>query len=63
MSQSSSTLKLAVPRHLQDYNGYCGPACAMMVISSESGSTIPAQQALFRDIRDHAKQANDRRPI
>lgn len=57
------TIKLRVPRHLQDYNGYCGPACAMMVISAEPGVSVPAQQALFRDIREHAKQANDRRPV
>lgn len=59
----SSALKLEVPRHLQDYNGYCGAACAMMVLSAETGQSIPAQQELFRSIRDHAKQANDRRPI
>ncbi|MCU0749978.1 MAG: hypothetical protein MUF13_10590 [Akkermansiaceae bacterium] len=59
-------IRLDVPRHLQDYNGYCGPACAMMVVAGESGSlpeALHAQQNLFREIRQHAKANNDKRPI
>lgn len=59
-------IRLDVPRHLQDYNGYCGPACAMMVVAGESESlpvALQAQQNLFREIRQHAKVNNDKRPI
>jgi hypothetical protein len=55
-----------IPRHLQDFNGYCGPACAMMVAAWEN-ATLPApakaQHDVFRMIRQHAKAANDKRPI
>jgi hypothetical protein len=59
-------IRLDVPRHLQDYNGYCGPACAMMVVAGESEGlpvALHAQQDLFREIRQHAKANNDKRPI
>jgi hypothetical protein len=36
---ASSPVRLGVPRHLQDCNGYCGPACVMMVHSGESPCT------------------------
>lgn len=67
MSPASNTrIRLEVPRHLQDFNGYCGPACAMMVVAGEQASLPPglqAQQNLFREIRQHAKASNDKRPI
>lgn len=59
-------IQLGTPRHLQDYNGYCGPACAMMVVAGEQATLPPqlrAQQNLFREIRQHAKTHNDKRPI
>lgn len=59
---SASPLRLGVPRHLQDCNGYCGPACVMMVHSSSS-ATVEAQHEMFRRVREHARQANDRRPV
>jgi hypothetical protein len=63
---SPPRIRLDVPRHLQDYNGYCGPACALMVVAGEM-ATLPeefkAQQNLFREIRQHAKASNDKRPI
>ena len=55
-------VRLGVPRHLQDCNGYCGPACVMMVHSS-GAATVEAQHEMFRRVRDHAKQAGDRRPV
>ena len=57
-STTTDPVRLGVPRHLQDCNGYCGPACVMMV---QSGAA--AQHELFRRVRDHAKQAGDRRPV
>lgn len=65
-SKSTSRIALQVPRHLQDFNGYCGPACAMMVVGGEAVSLSPelhAQHLLFREIRQHAKSGNDRRAI
>ena len=68
---TTGAIKLAIPRHLQDYNGYCGPACAMMVLdqtdSSPTGSQlakpVPGQPELFRSIRAYAKESSDKRPI
>lgn len=63
---TSARINLGIPRHLQDYNGYCGPACAMMVVAGEQATLPPelqAQQNLFREIRQHAKASNDKRPI
>lgn len=62
MSSASSPIRLGVPRHLQDCNGYCGPACVMMVHTG-SGVQAEAQHEMFRRIREHARQANDRRPV
>ena len=59
---SSSPVRLGIPRHLQDCNGYCGPACVMMVHSG-SGNAVEPQHQMFRRVRDHARQANDRRPV
>lgn len=59
-------ISLEIPRHLQDFNGYCGPACAMMVAAFEDPTLPPAIQAqpqLFQKIRQHAKSCNDKRPI
>ena len=59
-------LKLAVPRHLQDYNGYCGPACALMVeeaLGRTQAATDFAQNEIFRRIRKHAQESQDRRPV
>lgn len=59
-------LRLNVPRHLQDFNGYCGPACALMVIDAEGEQKTPAvyaQNELFKEIRGHAKASKDRRPV
>ncbi len=64
---SPAPVRLPVPRHLQDCNGYCGPACVMMVLSGEragqSAAAMEGQHELFRRVREHAKQANDRRPV
>lgn len=57
-----SQVRLGIPRHLQDCNGYCGPACVMMVHSAD-GSAVEPQHQMFRSVRDHARQANDRRPV
>lgn len=57
---------LAVPRHLQDYNGYCGPACALMVAEALGRTALAAdfaQNEIFRRIRRHAQESQDRRPI
>ena len=59
---SSAPVRLGVPRHLQDCNGYCGPACVMMVHSG-TGGTVQAQHEMYRRVREHARQANDRRPV
>ncbi len=59
---SSPHVRLGIPRHLQDCNGYCGPACVMMV-HSVGGSVVEPQHQMFRRVRDHARQANDRRPV
>lgn len=59
-------LRLPVFRHLQDYNGYCGPACALMIAEAEGRATEPAhfaQNEIFRSIRDHARDQGDRRPV
>jgi hypothetical protein len=58
-------VRLGVPRHLQDCNVYCGPAWVMMVHSGEANgpAAAQAQHELFRRVLDHAKQANDRRPV
>jgi hypothetical protein len=59
-------LTLDVPRHLQDYNGYCGPACALMVgesLGRTSSASDFAQNEIFRRIRLHARESQDRRPI
>lgn len=59
-------IRLDVPRHLQDFNGYCGPACALMVIDyagSRKSPPVFAQNEYFREVRRHAKENSDRRPI
>ena len=59
-------LRLPVFRHLQDYNGYCGPACALMIAEAEGHATEPAhfaQNEIFRAIRSHARDQGDRRPV
>lgn len=61
-SISHASIRLGVPRHLQDCNGYCGPACVMMVHSTEATS-MEAQHLMFQRVRAHAKQAHDRRPV
>ncbi len=58
----SSPVRLGIPRHLQDCNGYCGPACVMMVHSGSSDA-VESQHQMFRRVRDHARQSNDRRPV
>ncbi len=58
----SSPVRLGIPRHLQDCNGYCGPACVMMVHSG-SNNAVESQHQMFRRVRDHARQSNDRRPV
>lgn len=66
METNNHTLRLPVPRHLQDFNGYCGPACAMMVVDFAGSSKSPpvfAQNELFREVRAHARSHKDRRPI
>ncbi len=61
---ASGIVRLSVPRHLQDCNGYCGPACVMMVHSgAATSSATEAQHELFRRVRAHAQQSNDRRPV
>ena len=65
-SASNRTIRLSVARHLQDFNGYCGPACAMMVVDFTGSSKSPpvfAQNELFREVRSHARAANARRPM
>ena len=66
MKSNQEAVRIDVPRHLQDFNGYCGPACALMVIDfagSKKSPPVFAQNEFFREVRDHAKQASDRRPI
>ncbi len=68
---TTGAIKLAIPRHLQDYNGYCGPACAMMVLDqtdpnstgSQLAKPMAGQPQLFRSIREYAKESSDKRPI
>jgi len=63
---SNSTIRLGVSRHLQDFNGYCGPACAMMLVDFTGSAKSPpvfAQNELFREVRQHASAAQDRRPM
>ncbi|MEM9081097.1 MAG: hypothetical protein AAGC74_10445 [Verrucomicrobiota bacterium] len=65
-NQPADLLRLDVPRHLQDYNGYCGPACALMVIDSSGSQKSPpvyAQNEIFKEIRGYAKAMNDRRSV
>jgi hypothetical protein len=63
-TEPSSRISLAIPRHLQDYNGYCGPACAMMVLDqTDRSAPLAGQPELFRSIRAYAKESSDRRPI
>ncbi len=60
------TLRLEVPRHLQDFNGYCGPACALMVVDAVGSAKSPpvmAQNDFFREIRGYAKEMKDRRAV
>ncbi len=62
----NSRLHLSVPRHLQDYNGYCGPACALMVSESLGHTKAEvdfAQNEIFRRIRKFAQESQDRRPV
>jgi len=62
----NAPLRLPVFRHLQDYNGYCGPACALMIAEAEGRATEPShfsQNEIFRAIRDHARDQGDRRPV
>ncbi|MGJ8726228.1 MAG: hypothetical protein ACSHYB_16850 [Roseibacillus sp.] len=66
MSNEQHAIRIDVPRHLQDFNGYCGPACALMVVDfagSKKSPPVFAQNDFFREIRSHAKQASDKRPI
>ena len=66
MKSNQEAVRIDVPRHLQDFNGYCGPACALMVIDfagSKKSPPVFAQNEFFREVREHAKQASDRRPI
>lgn len=66
MTSEQRAIRLDIPRHLQDFNGYCGPACALMVIDfagSKKSPPVFAQNEFFREVRGHAKEAADRRPI
>ncbi len=66
MNPSTQTHRLKVSRHLQDFNGYCGPACAMMVVDFAGSAKSPpvyAQNELFREVRQYAKSTQDRRPM
>ncbi|MGJ8696766.1 MAG: hypothetical protein ACSHYF_10635 [Verrucomicrobiaceae bacterium] len=63
---NEETLRLEVPRHLQDFNGYCGPACALMVVDATGSAKEPpvlAQNDFFREIRGYAKEMKDRRAV
>ena len=63
---SNTTLRIDIPRHLQDYNGYCGPACALMLVDFAGSSKSPpvfAQNRLFKEVRRHAREHRDRRPV
>ncbi len=63
---TSATLRLPVSRHLQDFNGYCGPACALMVVEFTGSAKSPpvfAQNEFFKEVRSHAKANKDRRPV
>lgn len=58
--------RIEIPRHLQDFNGYCGPACALMMIDFAGSSQSPpvfAQNDFLREIRAHANSNSDRRPV
>lgn len=66
MSEDTKTIRIAVPRHLQDCNGYCGPACALMVVDFTGSAKSPpvfAQNDFFKEIRDYAKKSADKRPV
>ena len=65
-SSSQEPIRLNIPRHLQDYNGYCGPACALMLVDFAGSAKSPpvyAQEEYFKEIRQHARESRDRRPI
>lgn len=66
MSSQSSVVRIEIPRHLQDCNGYCGPACALMIVDFAGSAKHPpvfAQHSFFREIREQAKRSADKRPI
>jgi len=66
MDSTDKTIRLGVSRHLQDFNGYCGPACALMVVEFTGSAKSPpvfAQNEFFREIRTNAKANKDRRPV
>lgn len=66
MPQDSSIDRIEIPRHLQDCNGYCGPACALMIVDFVGSAKHPpvfAQHSFFREIREQAKRSADKRPI
>jgi hypothetical protein len=56
-------IRLPVYRHLQDYNGYCGPACALMLLETAQEHGDYAQGELFRAIRGHASGVGDKRAV
>lgn len=63
---SNPTVRIPVSRHLQDFNGYCGPACALMCVEFAGSAKSPpvyAQNEFFREIRNHAKSTKDKRPF
>ena len=47
MSLPTYDVSVPVLRHFQDYPGYCGAACAQMIIEKESGSTPGDQQQFY----------------
>lgn len=66
MSSEPSIVRIEIPRHLQDCNGYCGPACALMIVDFAGSAKHPpvfAQHSFFREIREQAKRSADKRPI
>ena len=63
---SSNPTRLDIPRHLQDYNGYCGPACALMLVDfagREQNPPVFAQPTLFSYLRHHAEDNEDFRAL
>ena len=66
MPPDTSIVRIEIPRHLQDCNGYCGPACALMIVDFAGSAKHPpvfAQHSFFREIREQAKRSADKRPI